>query len=63
PKPKPKQEAEKKWVPPSERRRITMDQLPAECRMVIDSPGVTPVAADAVATGATGATPAAPVKK
>jgi len=40
-----------------------MDQLPAECRMVIDSPGVTPVAADAVATGATGATPAAPVKK
>ena len=63
PKPKPKQEAEKKWVPPSERRRITMDQLPAECRVVVDSPGTTPVAADAVATGTTGATPAAPVKK
>lgn len=49
-----------KWVPPSERRRITLDQLPQECRVVIESPGA-PVVTEAMAGTTTGATP--PKKK
>lgn len=40
PKPPPKPGA-KKWIPPSARRKITMGQLPAACRTVLESPGVT----------------------
>jgi penicillin-insensitive murein endopeptidase len=38
PKPPPKPGA-KKWIPPSARRKLTMDQLPAACRTVLESPG------------------------
>lgn len=48
-----------KWVPPSERRRITMAQLPQECRVVIESPDAR--VNDAMAETTTGAT--APPKK
>ena len=33
-----------KWVPPSEKRKITMDQLPAECKAVLNSPAPTAIA-------------------
>jgi penicillin-insensitive murein endopeptidase len=36
-----------KVIPDSERRRITMAQLPPECRVVLNSPDATAVAADA----------------
>jgi penicillin-insensitive murein DD-endopeptidase len=36
-----------KVIPDSERRMITLDQLPAECRAVLNSPGATAVAGDA----------------
>ncbi len=36
PKPKPGE----KWIPPSARRMIRMDQLPAACRRVLNAPGV-----------------------
>jgi penicillin-insensitive murein endopeptidase len=39
PKPKPKKKPTKKWIPPSERRKITMAQLPSACRQVLDSRG------------------------
>jgi penicillin-insensitive murein endopeptidase len=45
-------------VPDSERRQITMDQLPADCRAVLNSPDATAVADDAPK-----ATPTASVKK
>lgn len=58
-KPKPKPPGpEKPYVPPSERRRITMDQLPAECKVVINSPSVQPPPDEAMA-----ATPTAATKK
>lgn len=34
------------YVPPSARRMIRMDQLPAACRKVLDSPGVTALASE-----------------
>jgi penicillin-insensitive murein endopeptidase len=37
PPPPPKAGAQK-WIPPSERRKITMDQLPAACRAVLNAP-------------------------
>jgi len=47
-KPKPKPEGpQKPWVPPSERRRITMDELPAECRIVLNGPPVKPITGEA----------------
>jgi penicillin-insensitive murein endopeptidase len=48
-KPKPEPKTATKWIPPSERRKITMDQLPAECRTVLNSPAATAVAGDAKA--------------
>ena len=33
-----------KFVPPSEKRHITMDQLPAECKTVLNSPAPTAIA-------------------
>ena len=39
PKPKPKKKPTKKWIPPSERRKITMAQLPPACRQVLNSRG------------------------
>ncbi len=47
PKPKPKKKPTKKWIPPSERRKITIAQLPAACRQVLESAG-TQVAAEEV---------------
>ncbi len=47
PKPKPKKKPTKKWIPPSERRKITMAQLPPACRQVLESAG-TQVAAEEV---------------
>ncbi len=38
-KPKPTDEPSK-WIPPSERRMITMAQLPNECRKVLESPDI-----------------------
>ncbi len=35
---KEKPSVDDKWVPPSEKRKITMDQLPAECKAVLNSP-------------------------
>jgi penicillin-insensitive murein endopeptidase len=49
---KPEPKTAKKWVPDSERRKITMDQLPPDCRVVLDSPAATAVAEDAKAVGA-----------
>jgi penicillin-insensitive murein endopeptidase len=46
---KPAPETAGKWIPPSERRKITMDELPADCRVVLDSPAATEVAGDAKA--------------
>ena len=46
---KPDPEAAKKWIPPSARRMITMEQLPAACQTVLDSPAATAVAGDAKA--------------
>jgi penicillin-insensitive murein endopeptidase len=43
-KPQPKPGA--KIVPDSERRKITMNQLPPDCRRVLDSPAATAVADD-----------------
>jgi penicillin-insensitive murein DD-endopeptidase len=40
-------EKDKNYVPPSARRMVTMDQLPAACRTVLDSPAATAVAGDA----------------
>lgn len=45
-------------VPDSERRQITMDQLPAECKVVLNSPGTRQLADEAMA-----ATPTAATKK
>jgi len=42
----PAPETAKTWVPPSERRKITMAQLPDECGRVLDSPGVALAAED-----------------
>lgn len=47
PPPPPKPGEKKKWIPPSERRKITMDQLPAECRAVLNGPAKPLVADDA----------------
>lgn len=47
PKPKPKKTPTKKWIPPSERRKITIAQLPPACRQVLESAG-TQVAAEDV---------------
>jgi len=35
----PKPEKEEKYVPPSERRQITLDQLPSDCKTVLNSKG------------------------
>jgi penicillin-insensitive murein endopeptidase len=40
PKPKPTAKA-KRWIPPSERRKTTLAELPEECGPVLDSPGTT----------------------
>jgi penicillin-insensitive murein endopeptidase len=37
-------------IPDSERRRITMDQLPPECKVVLNSPGAKPDFSDEVAS-------------
>jgi penicillin-insensitive murein endopeptidase len=44
---KPRPKTAKKWIPPSARRMMTMDKLPAACRTVLNSPGATAVAGDA----------------
>jgi penicillin-insensitive murein endopeptidase len=44
---KPQPKPGEKIVPDSERRQITMDQLPPDCRAVINSPAATTVAGDA----------------
>jgi penicillin-insensitive murein DD-endopeptidase len=44
---KPEPKTAGKWIPPSERRKITMEQLPPDCRVVLNSPDATAVAADA----------------
>lgn len=38
---KPPPKTAQKWVPPSERRKTTMAELPPECEQVLDSPGTT----------------------
>lgn len=43
-------------VPDSERRQITIDQLPPECKVVLNSPGTRPLADEAMAATPTGAT-------
>ncbi len=43
---KPPPKTDKKWIPPSARRMITMGQLPAACRTVLESPGATAVASE-----------------
>jgi len=53
---KPEPKPGEKVVPDSERRQITMDQLPAECKIVLNSPGATDVASDAVAASPPAAT-------
>ena len=50
-KPKPEPKTAKKWIPPSERRKITMDELPAACQAVLDSPAATAVAGEVDAAG------------
>lgn len=45
-----------KIVPDSERRRITMDQLPAECKVVLNSPAARQPADEAMAATPTGST-------
>jgi penicillin-insensitive murein endopeptidase len=55
---KPQPKPGEKIVPDSERRQITMDQLPAECKVVLNSPGMAPPADEAMA-----ATPTASTKK
>lgn len=45
-----------KVVPDSERRRITMDQLPAECKVVLNSPGMRAPADEAMVATPTGST-------
>ncbi len=58
-KPKPKPPGpEVPYVAPSARRQITMEQLPAECKVVLSSPGTTPPSDEAMA-----ATPTAATKK
>jgi penicillin-insensitive murein endopeptidase len=58
-KPRPKPPGpEKPEIPPSAKRQITMEQLPAECKVVLSSPGVPPPADEAMA-----ATPTAATKK
>lgn len=58
-KPKPKPPGpEVPYVAPSAKRQITMDQLPAECKVVLSSPSVPPPADEAMA-----ATPTAATKK
>jgi penicillin-insensitive murein endopeptidase len=51
---KPQPKPGEKIIPDSERRQITMEQLPAECKIVLKSPGAKPDISDEVAT--TGAT-------
>ena len=48
PKPKPKKRVTKKWIPPSERRKITMAQLPPACRTVLESAGTELAAEDPI---------------
>jgi len=48
-KPKPEPETAGKWIPPSARRMIKMDELPPACQVVLDSPAATAVAGDAKA--------------
>ncbi len=43
-------------IPDSERRQITMDQLPAECKVVLSSPGKPIAAGDELASSPTGST-------
>lgn len=50
-KPEPEPKTAKKWIPPSERRKITMDELPAACQAVLDSPAATAVAGEVEAAG------------
>jgi penicillin-insensitive murein DD-endopeptidase len=45
PQPPPKPGA-KKWIPPSARRKLTIEQLPDACRTVLESPGATLVEED-----------------
>jgi penicillin-insensitive murein endopeptidase len=45
-------------IPDSERRQVTMEQLPAECKIVLDSPGTKPDTSDAFASTPATSTPA-----
>jgi penicillin-insensitive murein endopeptidase len=47
---KPQPKPGEKVIPDSERRQITMDQLPAECKIVLNSPGTKPDTSDEVAS-------------
>jgi len=55
---KPQPKPGEKIVPDSERRQITMDQLPAECKVVLNSPGAPAAPSDEIASSppTTGAT-------
>jgi penicillin-insensitive murein endopeptidase len=47
---KPQPKPGEKIVPDSERRQVTMEQLPAECRLVLNGPGAKPDTSDEVAS-------------
>jgi penicillin-insensitive murein DD-endopeptidase len=47
---KPQPKPGEKVIPDSERRQVTMEQLPAECKIVLNSPGTQPDTSDEVAS-------------
>ena len=47
---KPQPKPGEKIIPDSERRQVTMDQLPPECKIVLNGPGAKPDMSDEVAT-------------
>ena len=47
---KPQPKPGEKIIPDSERRQVTMDQLPPECKIVLNGPGAKPDISDEVAT-------------
>jgi penicillin-insensitive murein endopeptidase len=48
-----------KIIPDSERRQVTMEQLPAECKVVLNSPGTKPDSGSEVASSPPAPVPAA----
>ena len=47
---KPQPKPGEKVIPDSERRQVTMEQLPAECKIVLNGPGTQPDTGDEVAS-------------